>query len=77
MGQQKLILLEKAFMGMLCVVQSTSRSSKASLGNGCGSGYLVFHDSGVERDMAKTLLKRTIRIGVSQVMFLSLYLSTF
>lgn len=38
-------------MDMLCIVQSTSLLSRASLGSGHGSGYLIFHDSGVvERD---------------------------
>jgi len=44
-------------MGMLCVVRSTSLSSRASLGNGRGSRYLVFHDSGAVQRHGQDFIK--------------------
>lgn len=75
MGQQKLILCEAAVMGTL-------QSRALYVGPMPVWGAALALDlwwSGVRclRDMAKTLLKVMVRIGVSQVTFLSLHLSVF
>lgn len=50
-------------MGMLCIVRSTSLLSRASLGNGRGSGYLLFHDSGVVKRHGQDFIKNNGKDG--------------
>lgn len=57
-------------MGMLHVVWSTSLLCRASLGNGRGSGYLVFHDSSVVERHGQDFIKNNGKDGgVSSYIF--------